>query len=748
MDQQYRPAPRVTPERRKRREGVRRGATAAGVLTLAALGTGIAAPAAFAAPAPAPGVTIVGVGSPLSGVTPDGVCAVTATVVGGAGGRSADGAGGVGSNGAGALVTATFSVLPGTPWSATAGGGGRSHAGNTGGAGGLNGGGAGGSAADDHAGAGGGGWSSLHLGGTDEADLAVLAGGGGGSGGGHSTTDDGFGGDAGLPTGVGAAAGDAGTDGRDDDGLVPGGGQGGTATAPGAGGAHSTDPTLDGEAGSGRSGGAGAPDPNFDAAGGGGGGYFGGGGGASTLIKNSDNGILDVAGAGGGGGSSFVAAGATDVTSAPFGRETGVGAGQDGYVELAWVPCAYDLAVEKSATVDPAGAAPDVALPGSTVTWTVTVTNNGPEAMTRGDLVTLTDTLPGASSAVLTGVTTSGGANGTLERGPVTCDADAGDVMPATLTCSRPYAPYGGPVDGARGLDVGERLTVTYEQEVTDAAGTVLANTATVTDRGAPEDNTDTATVTVATPPSAQDDADLGNAAGEVVTVPVVGNDSAGVGPGTVVLRDGTGWTTRLVVPGEGVWTVDPATGSVTFAPERGLLVDPTPVTYRVTDANGLHATAEVTVTYLPQARDDRRDGNPRGSSVTVDPLGNDHGTLDPTSVRLVDPTSGAQVTTLTVPGEGVWTVSATTGAITFTPESGFTGDPTPVTYRVTDTLGNVTTAQVVVTYVAPATPAAGGSAGLATTGASLAGPALGALALVLVGATATVVARRRQAQA
>ncbi|WP_281848071.1 Ig-like domain-containing protein, partial [Olleya namhaensis] len=43
--------------------------------------------------------------------------------------------------------------------------------------------------------------------------------------------------------------------------------------------------------------------------------------------------------------------------------------------------------------------------------------------------------------------------------------------------------------------------------------------------------------------------------------------------------------------------------------------------------------------------------------------------------------------------GEGTWSVdtdpmSVTFGQITFTPESGFTGDPTPITYTVDDNDG------------------------------------------------------------
>ncbi|NDQ31313.1 hypothetical protein GYK49_14225, partial [Lactobacillus paracasei] len=60
---------------------------------------------------------------------------------------------------------------------------------------------------------------------------------------------------------------------------------------------------------------------------------------------------------------------------------------------------------------------------------------------------------------------------------------------------------------------------------------------------------------------------------------------------------------------------------------------------------------------------------------------------IDPTSVKLLDP-NGNPVTTLDVPGEGSWTVDPTTGAVTFTPATGFTKDPTPVSYTVTDKTG------------------------------------------------------------
>ena len=40
--------------------------------------------------------------------------------------------------------------------------------------------------------------------------------------------------------------------------------------------------------------------------------------------------------------------------------------------------------------------------------------------------------------------------------------------------------------------------------------------------------------------------------------------------------------------------------------------------------------------------------------------------------------------------GEGSWNVDADTGAISFTPEAGFTADPTPISYSVEDINGLV----------------------------------------------------------
>ncbi|MBP6618617.1 MAG: cadherin-like domain-containing protein, partial [Leadbetterella sp.] len=65
----------------------------------------------------------------------------------------------------------------------------------------------------------------------------------------------------------------------------------------------------------------------------------------------------------------------------------------------------------------------------------------------------------------------------------------------------------------------------------------------------------------------------------------------------------------------------------------------------------------------------------------------------DLTSVSIVGGTSpDAQGDNLTkvVAGEGTWTVDPVTGVITFTPEAGYRGDPTPIQYTFRDLEGNV----------------------------------------------------------
>lgn len=64
--------------------------------------------------------------------------------------------------------------------------------------------------------------------------------------------------------------------------------------------------------------------------------------------------------------------------------------------------------------------------------------------------------------------------------------------------------------------------------------------------------------------------------------------------------------------------------------------------------------------------------------------LGAINNQIDPKTIGLKGATDGK----LVVKGEGTWTVDNTAGTVTFTPEEGFTGTATPVTYTASDRKG------------------------------------------------------------
>jgi uncharacterized repeat protein (TIGR01451 family) len=431
----------------------------------------------------------------IAQTVPDGVCTVAVTVRGGGGASSGTTAvlGGVG--GAGAVINARFNVLAGQAVTgAVASGGGVGNASltaannGTGTANGGNGGSVGGGSTTLHRGGGGGGSSAIIVGGIK----MVEAGGGGGGGAAHQAPTLGAGGIAGFSlTAPGVAVGGNGNVGNN---TTNNGGQGGQSSAGGLGGAFTPTTTNgnNGFAGGGigtGTGGNGAADFGTDTGGGGGGGYTGGGGGSSTVSDTATA-------AGGGGGSSFVRATSPTVSAASPSAVSGVAgpatapgafAGAAGLATIDWIPCRYVLNLSKTASLSTVNA-------GAKTVWTVAVRNDGPDPMTKGDVVTLTDTLPTgpigapAPQFKILSIATSGGTNADMASGAVTCTGlSAGSAMTASTVCSRPYsAPSapGTPSGGTRGLNSGETLTITYEQVFANtAAAASITNTATVNDR-------------------------------------------------------------------------------------------------------------------------------------------------------------------------------------------------------------------------------------------------------------------------
>ncbi|HEX5741910.1 MAG TPA: IPT/TIG domain-containing protein [Pilimelia sp.] len=152
---------------------------------------------------------------------------------------------------------------------------------------------------------------------------------------------------------------------------------------------------------------------------------------------------------------------------------------------------------------------------------------------------------------------------------------------------------------------------------------------------------------------------------------------------GAATLLDDQGDPTAAVtVSGQGSYALSGAT--ITFTPVLGFAGQATAVTYRVTDQYQQHGDATYTPTVQPPAAPDPPDSTSSGVSpaaqstaVTV-PAGGTATLLDAQG----DPT-GAPVT---VAGQGTYSLSGAT--ITFAPQQAFTGQATPVTYRITDAYG------------------------------------------------------------
>jgi CshA-type fibril repeat protein len=160
---------------------------------------------------------------------------------------------------------------------------------------------------------------------------------------------------------------------------------------------------------------------------------------------------------------------------------------------------------------------------------------------------------------------------------------------------------------------------------------------------------------------------------------------------------------TSLVVPSVGSYALDSTAGIITFTPEANFLGTAPPVFYTIIDSNGLKSlsTYTPTVTDVPKpiAKPDTKVGNPN-QAVTVKPVSNDlkaETPLIPTTIALcvIDcaklATSGPNETPSNPPiatSQGVWTVNASTGDVTFTPVKNWFGRAS-IGYVMYDTLGN-----------------------------------------------------------
>ena len=178
-----------------------------------------------------------------------------------------------------------------------------------------------------------------------------------------------------------------------------------------------------------------------------------------------------------------------------------------------------------------------------------------------------------------------------------------------------------------------------------------------------------------------------------------------------------------VTVAGEGTYTIDDTTGKVTFVPEPGFTGTANGVTVTLSapvgrDKDGTirdeyvkTATAKYTPTVTPitVTPTDKVSADVQNVSQTQTPtfdLSNDK-TAQITSKKLVDPATGQPTddATVTVAGEGSYTIDPTTGAVTFTPEKDFVGTAKGITVQATATITNANGKTATITSDATYTP-------------------------------------------
>ena len=178
-----------------------------------------------------------------------------------------------------------------------------------------------------------------------------------------------------------------------------------------------------------------------------------------------------------------------------------------------------------------------------------------------------------------------------------------------------------------------------------------------------------------------------------------------------------------VTVEGEGIYYLDDLTGKVTFVPEPGFTGTAKGVTVSLTAPVGRDKNKQVqsefiktaTAKYIPTVTpvtiaptnkvSEDVQNVPQTQTPTFE-LSNDKATKI-TSKKLVDPATGQSTdeTSVTVAGEGSYTIDPTTGAVTFSPEKDFVGTATGVTVQATATITNANGKTSTITSDATYTP-------------------------------------------
>ena len=146
---------------------------------------------------------------------------------------------------------------------------------------------------------------------------------------------------------------------------------------------------------------------------------------------------------------------------------------------------------------------------------------------------------------------------------------------------------------------------------------------------------------------------------------------------------------------------------------------------------------ALATVTYLPTPPTTRASTTRPAAIVTVPILGNDLGLFDTTSAAAACRSGTPMMSMLGRRARAPGACTSSTSTVSFEPLAGFTGDPTPVPYRVADVNGNLVTANVTITYLQPRRSR--------SPGMSVDAPLWGSIAAILMGLVVVLFTRLRR---
>ena len=160
-----------------------------------------------------------------------------------------------------------------------------------------------------------------------------------------------------------------------------------------------------------------------------------------------------------------------------------------------------------------------------------------------------------------------------------------------------------------------------------------------------------------------------------------------------------------VVIPGEGTYTIED--GKVKFQPEPQFTGKGEGVEVQRVDKNGTPVTAKYTPKVVPvtPTGEDETSVGPKGQTQKGTPVFNGgsakiNGKEETVEIdkdvpaKLVDPKTGDPVDSVTVEGEGTYTIDPKTGEVTFKPELEFLGTATGVTVQRVDKNGTEVTAK------------------------------------------------------